>query len=63
MDSWSPHFTVGVLVLASYVLLAVFGSRERGYHGHAVPPWHSLRRILHFRREPHRARRTRARKS
>lgn len=32
MDGWSPHFIITAVVFAGYVLLAVFGSRDRGPH-------------------------------
>jgi hypothetical protein len=54
MDGWGPHFTITVLVFACYVLIAVFGSRERGQdRPPSVPAWHKLRSILRLLRERH----------
>ncbi len=49
MDGWGPHFTITAIVFGSYVLLAVFGSRERHSDARAEAPWR-LRRIFRFRR-------------
>lgn len=33
MNTWNPYFVVGGVVFAGYVLIAIFGSRDRKQHG------------------------------